>query len=277
MRVDYVAPDPAVAELVYRNQEESERQHRRLTDVSSDLLKAVARDHNEPEMARANAFLFLLMRRDPEMPGMLLELFEDPNQQLWPLVVRSYRPDDQRVKEKLRRFLDDSHERSWSEAAVALARLQDRTILPRLENWLRASDSPHRNVAIECLKTLDRPEARFLLRDFWDRSLGDEEDRLIVAAALLTLGDPRGLVLLESAAHVAKGSWSVFAATSIYAHDFRRGLELMLGIIDVGDLEAQQSLVSQIWNLTGLPHAFTADGIHEARVWIESQLAGRAI
>jgi hypothetical protein len=53
----------------------------------------------------------------------------------------------------------------------------------------------------------------------------------------------------------------------------RHHLELMLGIIDTGDLKAQQSLVNQIWNLTGLPHAFTADGIHEARVWIESQLA----
>ena len=48
----------------------------------------------------------------------------------------------------------------------------------------------------------------------------------------------------------------------------------MLGILDTGDLEAQQSLVSQIWNLTSLPHAFTADGVHEARAWIESQLAG---
>jgi hypothetical protein len=276
MPVDYVAPDPAVAEFVYRNEQESEQQCRRLRDVSSDLLKAIARDHNESELARANALLLLLMRRDPAMPEILLELLEDPDQRLWHTLIRSYRPDDQRVRERLRRFLDDVDERSWSEAASALARLQDRTLLPRLEKWLRAGDRPHRNVAIACLKALDLPEARFLLLDFWDRSLGDQEDRLVMARALLDLDDLRGVEVLESAARACKGSWSVFAATSIYTHDSRRGLELMLGILDAGDLEAQQSLVSQIWNFTRMPHAITADGIHEARVWIESQLGGNA-
>jgi HEAT repeat protein len=277
MPVDYVAPDPTVAEHVYRSQEESDRQHRRLRDAQSEVLKAVARDQNEPETARANALLFLLLRRDSEMPGMLLELFEDPNQQLWTMIVRSYRPNDERIRDRLRRFLDDPCEQSWSEAAVALARYQDRTILPQLESWLREGDRPRRNVAIECLKQLDAPEGRLLLRNFWDQNLGDEEDRLVVAAALLTLDDPRGLSLLESTAQAAKGSWSVFAATSVSFHDFRRGLELMLGILHEGDLESRQSLVSQIWNLTDLPHAFTADGIHEARAWIESQLASRAL
>ena len=129
MSVDYVAPDPAAAEHVYRSQKESERQHRRLRDASPELLKSVARDQNEPETARANALLFLLLRRESEMPDMLLELFEDPNQQLWTLIVRSYRPDDERIRDRLRRFLEDPREQNWSEAAVALARYQDRTIL----------------------------------------------------------------------------------------------------------------------------------------------------
>jgi len=193
------------------------------------------------------------------------------------MLLRSYRPNDDRIRDRLRRFLDDPREKSWSEAAVALARYQDQTILPQLESWLREGDRPRRNVAIECLKLLDVPEGRLVLRNFWDQNLGDEEDRLVVAAALLTLDDLRGLSHLESNARAAKASWSVFAATSIYFHDFRRGLELMLGILHEGDLEARQSLVSQIWNLTDLPHAFTADGIHEAQVWIESQLAGGAL
>jgi hypothetical protein len=110
----------------------------------------------------------------------------------------------------------------------------------------------------------------------WDHGLGDEEDRLVLAAALLDLGDKSGTATLEATACAARGIWSVFAATTIYFHDSRRGLEFMLGILNRGDLEAQQSLVGQIWNLTHLPHAFTADGIHEARAWIESQLAGEA-
>ncbi|HJZ56065.1 MAG TPA: HEAT repeat domain-containing protein [Gemmataceae bacterium] len=233
-----------------------------------------ARDPQEPEAARAQALLFLLTRRDPEMPGILLELFEDSNQRLWRLVVRSYRPDDPRVKEKLRRLLDDVDEQNWSEAAMALARLQDRTLLPQLEAWVRRADRPHRNAAVQCLKAFDSPRARSLLRDCWDRGLGNEEDRLVLAEALLDLGDNSGSAILEATARAARGAWSVVAATTIYCQDSRRGLEFMLGILDTGDLEAQQSLVSQIWNLTRLPHAFTADGIHEARAWIESQLAG---
>ena len=90
------------------------------------------------------------------------------------------------------------------------------------------------------------------------------------------IGDKSGTAILETTARAARGTWSVFAATTIYFHDSRRGLETMLGILDRGDLEAQQSLVSQIWNRTNLPHAFTADGIHGARAWIESQLADEA-
>jgi hypothetical protein len=46
----------------------------------------------------------------------------------------------------------------------------------------------------------------------------------------------------------------------------------MREILDHGTLESRRSMVNQVWNLTQLPHAFTADGIHEARCWVEQQL-----
>jgi hypothetical protein len=46
----------------------------------------------------------------------------------------------------------------------------------------------------------------------------------------------------------------------------------MLWILDKGDLEAKRSLVMHAWNLGRLPHAFTADAIHETRPWIEQHL-----
>ena len=48
----------------------------------------------------------------------------------------------------------------------------------------------------------------------------------------------------------------------------------MLNILETGTLEAKQSMVGQISSLAGhLPHEYTADGIHEARLWVETQLA----
>ncbi|MBO0700969.1 MAG: HEAT repeat domain-containing protein, partial [Zavarzinella sp.] len=259
--------------------QEIERQRRRQAGASADRLRAVARDAGEPEAARAEALLGLVLARDPELPVILLGLFADPNPNpaLWRLVVRSQRPADPRVIDHLRRLLDEPDPGNWSEAAMALARLKDPAVLPRLEDWLRAGDRPHRNAAVQCLKAFDAPTARTLLRARWDGGPGDEEDRLVLAAILLDLGDPSGATFLEQTARAAKGDWAVFAATAIYLHDPRRGLGLMLGILDAGDLEARQGLVSQVWNLTDLPHAFTADGVHEARAWVEAQLASAAV
>jgi hypothetical protein len=270
---DYAAPDPRAGEVVYRAEQEAERQRHRLTGAAVDRLRAVARDPGEPEAARAEALLGLLLRRDPEMPDILLGLFADPNPGLWRLVVQCYRPADPRVIDHLRRLLDDGLAENWSEAALALARLRDPAVLPRLADWLRAGDRPRRHAAVQCLRAFDAPAARAMLRARWDGRAGDAEDQLVLAAALLGLGDPIGAALLDATARAAKGAWPVFAATAIYTHDPHRGLELMLGILSAGDLEARQGLVSQVWNLTDLPHAFTTDGAHEARAWVESQLA----
>lgn len=269
---DYEPPDPAVGEMVKQMTAESDRQHARLRDEPSSALKAVVRAANEPQAARANALVFLLVRRDEEMPEILLELFDDPDQQLWRTIVRSYCPDEPRVFARLWELLEDGNDQNWSEAACALARRGDETLLPTLEEWLQSPDRSRRNVAIECLKILDTPESHQVLRDFWDSGEGDEEDRLVIAAALFSVGDRRGHSTLESTACAAHGIWSVFAATSIYGRQRQEGLSMMKQILDQGDLEAKRGMINQIWNYARLPHAFSADGIHEARSWVTSEM-----
>ena len=46
----------------------------------------------------------------------------------------------------------------------------------------------------------------------------------------------------------------------------------MRHILDQGEQEAMQDMVSQIAGFADLTHAYTADGIHEARVWVSQQL-----
>ena len=88
----------------------------------------------------------------------------------------------------------------------------------------------------------------------------------------MRLGDTQGLPWLEAVARRADGAWSAMAATWIRSHQPALGLELMRGILGSGNLKAQQSMVNQIWNLALLPHAFTADGLHEARCWVDQQM-----
>jgi HEAT repeat protein len=270
--VDYEPPDSSLADKVKRADAESERQHARLRGQPPAALKAVVRDPNEPYAARGNAMLLLLQHRDPELPEIVLGLFDDPDQSLWRLVIRCYCPDDARIRSRLLALLDDENEDNWSEAAVALARRSGHSLLPRFEGWLREGDRPHRNVAVECLKALNSPEANRVLQEYWDRGDGDEKQRLLVAAALLSAGDDRGRTILEAAARGVQGGTSVFAATAIHAVDRREGLNLMMHILDEGDLEARQSMVTQIGSFAQLPHAFTAEGLDEARSWVRSEL-----
>jgi hypothetical protein len=270
MTADYKAPHPSVAEWVYREESENRRQHARLQDKPREELIAVVRDRNETSSARGNALSFLLQHHDPALPDIALELLDDSDQDLRRYAIR-YFADDPRIKSRLYVFLDDDNDLNWPEAAIALARSGDDTLLPRFEHWLHAADRGHRNVAMQCLQYLGSLDAQRLLQDFWI-STGDEEDRLSLAEVFLSLGDDRGLSLLESTAAKAEGTWSVFAATAIYGFRYPDGLQWMMHILDKGDLEAKQSMVNQIWNFARLPHAFTADGIHEARVWVQSEL-----
>ena len=272
MSNSYEAPDPEDAASVHRTSIEFDRQSQRLEHASADELKVVVRNRAESNAARRTALLGLMVARDPELTDLVLELFDDPDQELWRTAIVGARLTDPRIRAKLQNLLDDPDDANWSKAAVTLARAGEVGLLPRFVAWLEVGDEPHRNVAVECLKSLKNPSARLALENRWESGEGDDEIRLVVAAALLDFGDQRGRGLLDSVARSGDGSGSVFAATSIYITQPRDGLTHMLHILDNGSLEAKQDMVCQIWNFAHLPHAFTADGLAEARVWVEEQL-----
>ena len=216
MSSDYVAPDPEMANFVARSNAECDHARERLKDARVSEMKQVFRNKTESNAVRCEALLELFSSRDPELDDLLLELFDDPDQQLWQTAFTCYCSKDARILKRLADLLDDPDDEKWSTAAVALARVGDESLSPRLVEWLRTGDEAHRNVAVESLKMLRKPSATAALSDFWDQGLGDEETRWVVAAALFDLGDARGRLMLESLARRCEGSWSVFAATSIY-------------------------------------------------------------
>ena len=167
---------------------------------------------------------------------------------------------------------DETDDQSWSAAACALARVRDDSILPKALEWLDRGDEPHRNVAIECLVQIGHADAVRHLVDAWEAGGRDENDRIVLAIALLRLGDRRGWPGLVASARRADSAWSVVSATRIGLSDPTLGLGLMRHILDAGALEAKRAMVSQIGNFAHLPHVFTADGIHEARLWVDQRL-----
>jgi len=211
-----------------------------------------------------------MLRRDSEIPDLLPELFEDPD--LGHLAISKCPLADPRVVARLRALLDHPQDRIWSEAAVALAKVKDGVVRMRLLDWFQSGDEGQRNVAIEGLIRMGEPEAAELFCESWASGGRNEEDQLVLAGALLRLNDPRGMNSLMAAAKRAEGAWAVFAATAIADYDEACGYRLMLWILDKGDLEAKRSLVMHAWNMARLPHAFTADVIHETRLWVEQQM-----
>lgn len=270
---DYSPPPGAerIAEHLHREQAEHDRQRKRLRDASAEEVKRVLLDRRESQAARLEALSALLSRRDPGMPEILLGLLDEPEPDLWLSIIHSYCPDDPRVLGRLRTFLDDPRDRVWSEAACALARRHDPSILPRALGWFRDGDESHRNVAIECLLLLGDDEALGRIAEEFERGGRDDGDRVVLALALLRSGDERGRPFLEAVARRADGAWSVAAASWIWTRRPAEGLALMRHILDHGTLEARRAMVSQVWNFTELPHALTADGIHEARAWVEQR------
>ncbi len=268
----YEAPDRQFAEMVHRVDAESERQTKRLEHASAEELKSVVRDRSESNIARGTALLVLMCPRDPEWDDLLLELFDDPDQDLWRMAITSARLSDPRIRTKLLSLLDDPDDQNWSEAAIWLARSKEESLLTRFVDWLERGDEGHRNVAVECLNVLKTPAAQAALQGYWESGQGNDDVRLEVAGALLGMGDHRGRNLLETVAQRAEGVSSVVAATLIYLAEPGDGLSHMRKILDDGDLKARQMLVGQIRNFTHLPHAFTADGLSEARVWVQTQL-----
>lgn len=265
--ISYVPPPPDVAERIYRETRDSEEQRCRLEAASSEELKRVLLDRAESAAARSNAELLLLLRREPAMGELLPQLWEDPV--LGRLAVQHCPLTDAATVERLRALLD--HANLWSEASLRLARHRDEAIRPRLLEWWHSGDEAHRYVAIQALMVLDAATAGQLLRVRFDPAAADDTN-IVWAAFLFQLGDARGLPLLQATAERATGARAVFAATALADYDALLGACLLLRIIDQGDLEARQHLVSHVWNRADLPHAFTADGIHEARAWIEQQI-----
>ena len=298
----YIPPEPWVAEKVYRDQKALDEQKSRLEGAPAEFVKGIARDPGESTSGRVSALLELVLRRDPELTELIIELAHDPDAELRRTAVHccEYRRQDPRIDDLLKGLVDDPDPSIWGEATFALARRQNLWIQPRLMDWLTSGDEPHRNLAIEGLKWLNTCDARDALQRAWAQGGRDEGDRVILARALLDLGDDRGRAFLEQTARQAEGSWSVVAATAIYCRDRSNrdpetlrtgpasgqnspvqrtgpdarasGLELMRWILDHGNTAAQQGMVNQIWNFARLPHAFTADGIHEARNWVDQQL-----
>jgi HEAT repeat protein len=265
-----------------------DRAHERFKNAPIEQTKGVLHNPGELPEARRYALKVLLTRRQAaEMTEALLRLFDDPMPDLWQSAIKSYclpeslRPHvppgawidpDPRVLERLRGMLDEPRGRSWSEAACALARVRDEAILPKALEWLDRGDEFHRNVALECLVQIGHADALRHLVDAWEAGGRNEGDRLVLAVALLRLRDRRGWPHLVEAARRADSAWSVMSTTHIATSDPALGLGLMLHILDHGSLEAKQAMVSQIWNFAHFPHAFTADGIHEARLWVEERL-----
>jgi hypothetical protein len=269
---EYIPPDPAWGEMVRKSDQESDEQRQRLENEPSDNLRAVMLDTNETEAARGNALGLLLMRTDPQTQQLLPPLFEDAK--IGHLAIRYCHPDNQAGVKRLRSLLTSSNQRTRTMAAIALANAKDNSVKPVMLAWFSGQDQGDRNVAMQALTELDEPAALELFRQSWEA--GDRkdslEDRLCLAERMLNLGDNRGMKLLATVGREAKGAWSSFAGFTLLSHDPTLACEVLLHILDDGDEEAKQSVVSQVWNFERNPNAFNAEGLHEARQWIERQV-----
>ena len=282
---DYVPPDPTIAEVVHQRKQELQHILSRLQSLSDEDLRAVVH-HDDNAMTRQVALGLLCGKlaekpdRDPEKSDRQLvdlcsDLLDDADPEIARQAIRHCPLVEAQHIEKVRRAMDCDHPQVHAAAAVALAKVQDPTVLARLLEWFHGDDDGYRNAAIESLRALNTDDARQVLADSYESGGRNEMDKLILACALLRISDLRGVPFLESLAHRAKGTAAALAATSLYAANMsNESLRRMLLILDNGDNEARQHLVSQIcygWQRS--PHAYAVDGIHEARHWLQRKLA----
>jgi hypothetical protein len=205
----------------------------------------------------------------------VLPLWDDPDEQVARMAIEHAPANDPEVTSRLHALLDDLRSTQWSTAATALTRRKDTTIIPRLLGWFREGDEGHRNVAWCCLYSyglLERDQCRALLREAWDAGGRDDDDRVMLAIGLLGLGDRVGWGFLGDLARRADLYAAVSAAETVMEHDPALGLDLMLHILDHGTtFEVRWGMVERIASAAGLPHVWTADGLAEARCWVEQQ------
>lgn len=272
--MEYEAPDPKYAEFVDRVNRECREEAARLERATPDEACLIATDSTESQAARMNAMCILFRHRDPRVPDIQLRLLDDPNQDLWKAISHTYRTDSPELRAALYQRLHAQDPDTACHAAIMLARFQDGSILPTVQPWLQNTDREWRNAAMGTLKHFKSPAGMQVLTALWNTDWGDDEDRLVLALNLVEAGHVPARENVTTVATAAKGAWSVACATQIYFVDPRSGLQLMLHIFDSGDLEAKQNMVGQVSSLgSHLPHAYTYDGLAEARLWVEQQLA----
>jgi hypothetical protein len=282
---DYVPPDRSGAEYVYRKNEVLRVIRNRLGPLSDKELKTIAENRNE-STARLVAIGLLLMRvretadRNREtiklhVAELLGEFLDEPDPHVATMAIRQCPLIDQQHIEKVRGQLESSDDHVKAAAALALAKINDPSVVPKVLGWFDGDNAGLRNVAIAGFKTLNTEQARNVLVAAFEEGGRGEEDRIVLATALLRMGDTRGLEFLVGIVRRARGALSAMAATCVYAeHEADEGLRLMLHVLDNGDLDAKRLMVWQIcYSFMHSPHACTADGIHEARFWIERKLA----
>lgn len=273
MTEEYVAPDPEIAEFVYQQRRECEQQTERIAGMTADQAVVIALNPVEPTAARLEAMLILFGQRDPRVIDVKLAWLDDPDQELWPAIAHTYDVRQPQIRAALELRLQDADVEVAVHAAIAFARKKEDCVIPVALEWLNSDDDETRHGAIEVLNQLKTPASAEQLHRLWDADWGDADDRLTLAGALATRGHQDSFELLERTAEAGRGAWSGACATQIYFLQPERGLRLILRLLDTGDLEVKQWLVGQMSSLAGhLPHEFTADGIHEVRLWIGQKL-----
>ena len=94
----------------------------------------------------------------------------------------------------------------------------------------------------------------------------------MLAVGLLRLGDRVGWTFLVDLARRADRYSATWAAETILKHDPALGLDLIGHILDHGaTLQVRWGMIEKIAAAAGLPHVWTADGLAEARNWVEQQ------
>jgi hypothetical protein len=94
----------------------------------------------------------------------------------------------------------------------------------------------------------------------------------MLAVGLLGLGDRLGWSFLVELARKADHYSACWAAETIMEHDPALGLDLMLHILDHGgNFQVRWGMVKRIAKSAELPHVWTADGLAEARHWVEQR------
>src|SRR5437879_2086678 len=97
---DYIPPDPAVAERVYKQRQAEKALGQRLRDNSPEQLKRLARDVNEPPDVRISALSTLVhsfgqspaVVEDRELSDMLLGFLAEPDPTMRRVALQLSRP-----------------------------------------------------------------------------------------------------------------------------------------------------------------------------------------